>query len=654
MPELHHLSPWLVVALVACAKTPSGGPQWPPAVGRESLTVPADRLAAAEVLKSTLAAAVATKDCSRMAALFPRQVDELQTWCTHNVLDAIEPIELKIDPVYPIDRGFVADVSVRTDHVKSGGFAAFEPGSAYVGPDTTGAWRIFVGEPLPFSDPSRLTRLEAQVWMSPASEWLAVDATAVVDTGGARVLPFALAVHAPGDSGQLRVSEVTQEGEPCRFALHEGQLVVELAHPAAKTRLRIRYEGEPGQVSGDYISQKDIFLRGKEGKWLPLLHDTDADFDVRIVHPEGFRLFGQGHQDGPQPAADAGWEQTHWTFRGDSFTLYGAPAYVTRVVERGGTKVVLAVWPKDAIHLAEIANIVGRALDGLRPLGAYPYPELRIVESNFAGGGSGNGAISNIAIGDRTIRKGLDLGFVTHEISHGWFGGAVPVAVGQGGYWTESLAEYVSSWSMDPVAARAKRKLWSENYAALAAEKDRSILETTWDSGWEAHEAINYHKGALVLTALEARIGTPAMRRALATFLALRTGKPSTWSDVIAAIESASGKPPADWLRTTLSRAGAPDLRLTEIAATAGRLEAKLVQTTAPPFDGTVEIGFADASGGVIGVEHVAFTDATTAVRLPIPAGARRVVLDPEFRVPRHHDNDGSGIDVPLPAAVGR
>jgi hypothetical protein len=85
------------------------------------------------------------------------------------------------------------------------------------------------------------------------------------------------------------------------------------------------------------------------------------------------------------------------------------------------------------------------------------------------------------------------------------------------------------------------------------------------------------------------------------------------------------------WLR----RSGAPDLRLEGVRRTKDVVRGHLLQTTSPPFDGAVDIGAIDGRGNLLGLTRVSFSTRDTSFELPVLGQARRVVLDPRFRLPR-------------------
>jgi hypothetical protein len=627
----------VLLGLFGCVGPGAAKPHFPIPAEAGKLAIEPGALAAAKALAAQIDVELAANRCDEAVSHFVTRAAEIRDWCLSLNGNLAQPATFRYDPLYPLSSGFVGRVTLRSDRMKDGRSAAFRiPVAAYIGPNRTGQMQVFPDRPWPGPEPV-LTGVRAKVWLSPASEWIVVDATLDVETSGARVLPFELWSRAPGDSSRLRVAEVRQQGKSCRFQAVDDSLVVELARPADQIQLTVRYEGEPSHGS-DWVVHDNVILRAKDARWLPLLAVTSADFDVTVIRPKGFFLFGQGDED-PASEASTGWETSRWRFHGSGFSLYGGPRYVVRRLVAGGLQVVLAVHPEDSKTLDLLVPLVQNALGDLRPLGAYPFKTLRVVETLFPGG---YGALSNITFGPDSIdpaRLEESRDFLTHEIAHGWFGGLVPPSneIRRAGGWQETLATYVETWGASEASARAKRREWSDRYAAVPPEKDQAILSAGWKDGWTIQSAVTYSKGALVLSALEARVGRPTMEKALTNFLRKRAGNPSTWDDVVAGIAEVAGADTGAWLHNQLERAGAPDLKLADVVMQGDRVEARLVQTAQPSFEGRVEIGIIGPTGS-LKTEVVLFKSPSTSLELTVPAGAQTLVLDPEYRLPRRYD----------------
>jgi hypothetical protein len=485
-----------------------------------------------------------------------------------------------------------------------------------------------------------LKKLNASVQIQPDSEYMEAQAIAHVDNATEKEIEFILAVEFSDSPGKFVIKEITQSGQPCRFRLGRDRAFVTPAQPADQAEIKFVYTGKPRQDPDDFITTKEIDLR-MDGAWLPTIPSSCADFDVTIRHPTGYTFFGQGTWEGKTTIEDESTE-SRWTLRsGNGFTLYGAPEYKIKKTEAKDTEIIIALWPGDANLLDELSDVVTTIMQRLTSVfGSYPYPVVRIVESGRWNGKSAYGAISNVSIGYQMLRKGIDKVMVAHELTHGWWGGVVPSKHESlhRGQWNETLAEYTSSWALEPDEALALRRRWSQNYASLDESSDRPILQIgSYTSHWKINEAITYHKGALLMTSLEDRIGPDALMKALATFVRRQAGKPSGWEDLLSAIGEQSDADTITWLRDWLSKASAPKLRFLELKSEGNLLSGILLQEGEYLFEGRVEIGFYH-DDNQLGTEWVSFKDKVNSLEVRLLNGVNRIRLDPRFRIPRRYN----------------
>ncbi len=396
---------------------------------------------------------------------------------------------------------------------------------------------------------------EVQIW--PSKEWMKAKAKATILDSGSDEIEFILSVRTPESNGKFDVLGVYQDGRACGYRLANDRLIVKPLGLASCIELSILYEGEPRQDSEDYIRQNEVMLRA-DGNWLPVLTSTCADFDVTIQHPSNYTLFGQGKREGPAQI-DENWAESRWALeKSTGFTLYGGPEYAIKKTRVGTVELVVALWPSDIDLLEGVSRKATDIMSRITGhLGPYPYPMIRIVESGRNDGKSGYGPVSNVSIGYSMLREGIDDAMIAHEITHGWWGGLVPNSRESlyRGQWSETLAEYTSTWGLEQAEADELRERWSAGYASLEAGLDRPILEIGSYSAphWKVNEAITYHKGALVMLELEGMIGIGCVKEVLAAFTDRRKGKPSSWRHLLEAFGGVCGDEASSWLRERLS-----------------------------------------------------------------------------------------------------
>ena len=487
----------------------------------------------------------------------------------------------------------------------------------------------------------KISKVVARIQLFPYKEWLNAEIKVTIKNVNSQELEFILAVRVPESTGKFEVKEVTQENRLCKFRLKYDRLIVMPAKSTKETEFKIIYEGKPRQDQDDFIRKDELVLR-MDGAWLPILPSTYAEFEVLIEHPADYSLFGQGIREGPE-SIDGKRAISKWYLKGaNGFTLYGAPEYKILKTTVGENEIITAVWPRDIHLLDDLSQITTEMMRRLtHELGPYPYPIVRIVESGRWDGRSGYGAISNISIGYRKIREGIDKVMIAHELSHGWWGGIIPVSHEAlfKGQWNETLAEYTSSWALNTNEAEKLRNKWSLGYASLDRKSESPILEIGSYSAtnWKINEAVTYFKGALLLTSLEDRIGLDSIRRLLQYFINKRSGKPSTWEHLLRAIGEICGEETVLWIQNWLNSNTAPELKLTEVTHHNEVVTGHLLQIANPLFNGKVEIGFYN-NDTLLGIKWISFKEEETSFEFKIPNDINRLIIDPRKRMPRRYD----------------
>jgi hypothetical protein len=510
-----------------------------------------------------LARDVPRGQCDALASVFAAG-GAFDQWCRQVVTARVASVEVEHELIYmqgaPDSAAVVFALGLYAK-LPSGAVSSFLPGEAAIAHlHQRHVARVELDQKLETLVGGVMLRQTALLALDPAQQRLEADTQSRLRLGNAPFLAIRLRGEdsdgAPGRPGFV-VHEVSQNGEPCQHRrVGNWLLLVAPARAGREVDLRIRYGGKtPWRGPLDHVRSDEVILR-KEALWLPLgSGPTAAEMEVTVVRPAELELFGQGSVVASRVLAD-GRASTTWRHRGDGFALYGGPDYVVRRVQRSGAVIELGARAADPGHLEALDRVVTQALVALSPLGPYPYAELRVTESDFGGGQAGYGAISNITLGRKQAHN---LAFLTHELAHGWFPGAVPAAAG---YWPEGLAEYLSSWALGGDEARALRAGWSAACGAIEPRPGHSSLLPPGEP-WPLQKLYVYDCPAAALAALEERHGRAAMAGALVGFLRARAGRPSTWDDLIQAFGSALGGPAALQLRHDLGeRAPVPTVRV--------------------------------------------------------------------------------------------
>ncbi len=158
---------------------------------------------------------------------------------------------------------------------------------------------------------------------------------------------------------------------------------------------------------------------------------------------------------------------------------------------------------------------------------------------------------------------------VLHELAHMWFGNLVTMRWWDDLWLNESFAEWAST------ACQAEATAWTDAWTTFAtAEKawayDQDQRSSTHPvvapirdlaDVFVNFDGITYAKGASVLKQLVAYVGREAFTTALRSYFDGYAYANTTLADLLAELESASGRPLSDWSAAWLQTAGVDTLR---------------------------------------------------------------------------------------------
>lgn len=265
-------------------------------------------------------------------------------------------------------------------------------------------------------------------------------------------------------------------------------------------------------------------------------------------------------------------------------------------------------------------------------LGAYPYDSFSIVASPLP---TGFGMPGLTWLGEEVIRlpfiKSTSL---RHEVLHNWWGNGVRVAYTQGN-WSEGLttlmADYATRAEAGPDAAAAMRLGWVRSLLAVPAAERTSLEEFRFrEHGRLA--AVGYGKSAFLLWMLQQDIGAESFDAGLRSFYSQCLDRSASWSDLITAMERASGKSLAASLRPWLTRRDLPDPVI--LSATRRNpdqpLELRLeLRQSAPAYALRLPVLVHTSAGEEWHL--LDFTETTATLVVQTSAPAESVVLDPQL-----------------------
>jgi aminopeptidase N len=240
------------------------------------------------------------------------------------------------------------------------------------------------------------------------------------------------------------------------------------------------------------------------------------------------------------------------------------------------------VWvrkSKAQASTSEVPAVQTTAAEGIKFLSDYfaqpfPFPKYEMVLiPGFAYGGmehAGCTFLREESVVFRTAPTELNRlnrqVLVLHELTHQWFGDFVTMPWFDDLWLKEGFAQYMAYKTL--AALRTNDDIWQHFYqsikpAAYAIDETQGTTPIyqeirNLDSAKSAYGAIVYSKAPGVLRQLNYVIGDDAFQKGLQLYLAAHKYGNATWSDLISAFESASGRNLSTWADMWIRHRGMP------------------------------------------------------------------------------------------------
>ncbi len=429
----------------------------------------------------------------------------------------------------------------------------------------------------------------------------------------------------------LKIEALLVDGEAEQFDGEERPLVIRLPDEESSEVL-VRYRGQIIDDSGGaFLDPRGAFLPERLG-WMPETEDESTSYRLTISTPEPYRAIATGRlieeksENGRHSVVVAGQPGV------------AAPAAFAgrfQVAERRRGKTLLRTYfPAAAETLApRYLDSTARYLDIFEErIGPYPYDAFHIVAGPLP---VGLGFPGLTYVSDKILHLPFMQGrSLAHEVAHNWWGNAIEIDYA-GGNWAEGLTTFMADYALTaesgPSAAREMRLGWLRDYAALPAGRDRPVISFV-SKTHDAQQVIGYNKTAFFFHMLEQELTSEVFAEGIKGFWQARKFRRGSWADLQTAFENAADRGLAWFFEQWLTRPGAPELKLGEVAVSeaAGghRLRFDLSQTGSP-YRLAVPVRIKTAAGSR--TLQVELEGARTEVSEILPAPPKALSIDPDY-----------------------
>jgi aminopeptidase N len=395
--------------------------------------------------------------------------------------------------------------------------------------------------------------------------------------------------------------------------------------------------------------------------------DLKAPFTVSVATPRHWTVVGNGAATHTEPGR---WELAITPPLATYFVTVCAGPYVTRRTEHDGIPLAIHARRSMAGPLKrwaeQIFTLTRQGLDRYHDLFGLRYAfgeyhQVFVPEFNA-------GAMENpgcVTIRDDRLFRGsttddallIRARTIEHELAHMWFGDLVTMQWWDDLWLNESFAEYMATTTL--VHATEFHEAWTSfgivrKTWGYAAERRPSTHPVAGSPALDAASAlqdfdgISYAKGASVVRQLVAYLGEEASAAGVAAYLHEHAYGNGTFSDLVGALEQASGRDLGAWCDAWLRTADRDRLRV-ETVVEDGVVRAARLHRQVPdahPADRTHVLDVVGWSDGVelVRTRVIAREDVT-----PLPDLVGQPM--PAVLVPNASDLTWAGVDLD-PATV--
>ena len=275
----------------------------------------------------------------------------------------------------------------------------------------------------------------------------------------------------------------------------------------------------------------------------------------------------------------------------------------------------------------------------------YPWDGYgQIAVSEFVFGGMENTGLSTMT--ERVLpdeRAALDFSansLVAHELAHQWFGDLVTCRHWSHGWLNEGFATYLDACfrehDLGTDEFHYEMLALARGYMREASTKySRPIVSREYNEPIDLFDRHLYHKGAWVLHMLRARLGDVPFRRALTVYLHRFRFSQTETSDLVRAMEDATGQSLWQHFDEWVFRAGHPTLKW-RVSSTdvPGSLTVTVEQGNKPEDIWSIRTSLLIRTKGKDRRIPVVLNQAVQTIVIPgVSSSPNLIVLDPDYTI---------------------
>jgi hypothetical protein len=428
-------------------------------------------------------------------------------------------------------------------------------------------------------------------------------------------------------SNDFVVTSAGVDGKPATYRQAGGVVAVRIPR-RAKVTVSLAYAGRVKHPSFSSIEPGFAVLTSY---YWPVIGRLPATAETTAIVPKGWKAISQGELvETREGDANSLWK---WSNKVpvNYFTLNAAPYHVR---SRKADGIELQTWLlRDEPQLSEgLLESLSQAMAYYRRrFGGYPYSRYTIVEGGTTMGFAALEGYSFATYGTTMLQPSV----VAHELSHTWWGGIVPNTYLRS-WWNEAFA----SWSDDSFsrfrngveALHPTDRAW---WPAAPRVSDWPLATARHDA--EDIDGIAYRKGMVVLRLIEMELGRDGFDRVLRRFIRENSGRDDPdWPDFRRSLEAETGRDWGVFFEQWVGRSGWPVLFVRDAKWTesdGGYTVTGTLAQEGKPYALDVPLRIETADGAAD--QAVRITGTTAAFEVRTQARPRRLLIDPDYEVPR-------------------